>query len=210
MYMHAGSANHGCEAIVRGLCELMGADVNISLISNDPEQDRKAGIDTLVRMITVKQFDDTFMRKAKYYLLRHIKGSACDQMKYAYSTAEPFVRYKKALSIGGDNYCYPDAINNLTGANEMFNKIGIPTVLVGCSVEPDILKNPKIRKDMMRYQSIVARESITYEALLEALPEDYHDRIHMIPDPAFLLSAKECDMPEGIETLHPSGSMSAR
>ena len=202
MYMHAGSANHGCEAIVRSLCEILGADVNLSVISNNFDQDKKAGIDSVCRIIPVKRFDDTFFHKVKFYLLRHIKGRSDDQMRYAYGGVSEVERYREALSIGGDNYCYPDAINDLTGANYMFNDIGIPTSLVGCSIDPSILKDPKILKDMMLYRDIIARESETYNALCTAFPEDMHDVLHLIPDPAFVLIPKECELPGGLHKGH--------
>ncbi len=73
MYMHAGSSNHGCEAIVRSLCEILGADVNLSVISNNFEQDKKAGIDAICRIIPARRFDGNFFNKVRFYLLRHIK-----------------------------------------------------------------------------------------------------------------------------------------
>ena len=203
--MHAGSSNHGCEAIVRSLCEILGADVNLSVISNNFEQDKKAGIDSICRIIPVRRFDSSFFNKVRFYLLRHIKGRADDQMRYAYGGVSELGRYREALSIGGDNYCYPDAINDLTGANYMFNDMGIPTSLVGCSIDPAILKDPKILKDMMMYRTIIARESETYNALCDAFPEDMRDGLHLVPDPAFVLKSKECDLPDGAHPGHMIG-----
>ena len=39
MYMHAGSGNHGCEAIVNSLCRMIGEKV--VLISYFGEEDKK-------------------------------------------------------------------------------------------------------------------------------------------------------------------------
>lgn len=205
MYMHAGSANHGCEAIVRGLSCILGNGADISVISNRPEQDEQAELDKLVRIIPARPHDSGFLRKAWFYLLRHLTGSSDARMKYKYAGAEPFAEYEAAFSIGGDNYCYPDALSDLAGANLMFNRSGIPTALIGCSVEPDILKEPGIVTDLGRYGLIVARESVTYKALLDALPRDRHERIRLLPDPAFALEPKECELPAGFRIGHTIG-----
>ena len=45
LYFHAGSANHGCEAIVRSTCSLLG--MRPVLISDAPDQDRYYGLEQL-------------------------------------------------------------------------------------------------------------------------------------------------------------------
>ena len=44
-YLHAGSENHGCEAIVRASEKLLGEP--ITLYSSNPEQDKKYHIDDI-------------------------------------------------------------------------------------------------------------------------------------------------------------------
>ena len=99
-----------------------------------------------------------------------------------------------AVSIGGDNYCYPSMVEDLMLSNSMLNRQGTKTVLLGCSIEPELLKNPGILEDMNRYAKIIARESITYAALEKAgIPAE---KLACCPDPAFALPSDESALPE--------------
>ena len=45
LYAHDGSGNHGCEALVRSTCKLLGTDkTNVVLMSTRPEEDQKYGL----------------------------------------------------------------------------------------------------------------------------------------------------------------------
>ena len=203
MYMHAGSANHGCEAIVRSLSAILGG--RATLLSNNPAEDEKVGLGSICDIVPARHYEDSFARKAYYFACRKLLGRPDKQMDYAYLGAAPYERFDCALSIGGDNYCYDDALVNLKGANMLFAKKKVPTALVGCSVEPKILKRPEIVEDLSMYKCIIARESTSYEALLEALPEKMSDRIYLLPDPAFALKPVECAAPEGFKEGHTIG-----
>ena len=200
-YMHAGAGNHGCEAIVRSLCGIMsraGIDDEISLLSNKPYEDYKSGLDKICTVLPAKHIEHSFFTKAWFYAVRKILGKADAQMSYSFSAAKPFDRYRFAVSIGGDNYCYDDALRNLTASNHMFNKLGVTTALIGCSIEPELLKKTEIVEDMCKYNVIVARESISYEALKTALAGS-GTKVYLCPDPAFTMKAKECVLPAEFE-----------
>ncbi len=203
MYMHAGSANHGCEAIVRSLSAILGG--RSAVLSNNPAEDEAAGLGDICDIIPARHYEDSLPRKAYYYACRKLLHRPDMQMDYAYRGAAPYGQYDCALSIGGDNYCYDDALVNLRGANILFAKNKVPTALVGCSVEPDILKRPEIVEDLSMYKCIIARESTSYEALLQALPDKMSDRIFLLPDPAFALKPAECAAPEGFKEGHTIG-----
>ena len=82
-------------------------------------------------------------------------------------------------------------------------------MLLGCSIEPELLGRQEIMKDLSAYHTIIARESITYNALKQAFygtgEEDAQKAqvtsgipyILCYPDPAFKLKAKELPLPEG-------------
>ncbi len=204
MYMHAGSANHGCEAIVRSLCDILD-DGEVTLLSNNPEQDLGVGLNEACRVLPVRPHDDGFVRRAWFYLLRKLTGRADAQMRHSYAAASPLSAYDLALSIGGDNYCYADALTDLGGANLAFNKAGLATALIGCSIEPETLSDPKVVEDLSRYGLIVARESITLEALRKALPAGKGNDVRMFPDPAFALEPRQCKLPSGFKAGHTIG-----
>ena len=85
------------------------------------------------------------------------------------------------VSIGGDNYCYgrPTAFYAI---NRAAHETGKKTVLWGCSIEPNAINNEML-KDLKMYDKIVARESLTYNALLDSGLKN----TVLYPDPAFTL-----------------------
>ena len=203
MYMHAGSGNHGCEAIVRSLTGILGG--RPAVLSNNPGEDERAGLGEICDVIPAGHYEDSLLLRTKFYIHRRLTGRADAQMDYAYRSAAPYDRYRMALSVGGDNYCYDDALVNLRGANQLFAREHVPTALVGCSVEPKLLERPGIVEDLSLYSCIIARESDSYRALREGLPPDRAERVSLLPDPAFLLKKKECALPEGFRDGHTIG-----
>ena len=115
-------------------------------------------------------------------------------MRYRYNAVRGKNLREINISIGGDNYCYDNMLERLIMGNRMFHNEGAKTVLYGCSIEPELLERSEILEDMKRYNLIVARESITYDALKNA---DVTENVHLCPDPAFLLDTEELPLPEG-------------
>lgn len=193
--MHAGSGNHGCEAIVNTLCRLLPKPA--VLISNRPHEDRKYSLEGLCsEILQEKSIEKNLLVHIWYYAWRKIfKDPECF-MRYRYKDLVGRNLRKLNISIGGDNYCYDNMLDRLILANRMFHKQGAKTVLYGCSVEPELLQKKEIVEDMKRYDAIVARESITYEALCRAGVEE---TTYLYPDPAFLLETEELQLPQGWE-----------
>ena len=100
------------------------------------------------------------------------------------------------VSVGGDMYCYELSKKEAIVANSTFNKAGSKTILWGCSIEPELLKEPEMIEDMKRYALITPRESITYQALLDA---GIVDNVKLFPDPAFSLQPEETKLPQGFK-----------
>ena len=96
-----------------------------------------------------------------------------------------------ALCGGGDNYCYGDPVH-IYLQNELLRKAGVPVVLWGCSLEREDMKG-RMLEDLGAFDLIVARESLTYDALREC----GLSRVVLYPDPAFALPANEVEVPEG-------------
>ena len=93
------------------------------------------------------------------------------------------------FSIGGDNYCYSNW-KYLAHYNKVLNQKKVKTVLWGCSVSPDDI-NEQMREDLKRYALIIARESITYNALKEI-----NKNIILNPDPAFYMQTEVVTLPK--------------
>lgn len=209
LYMHAGSGNHGCEAIVNSLCHMLAKQPLV--ITNSEKEDRKYSLGELCELAEERQFSKHKIAHVLYYLWRRWKRDPESFIRYRYQEVfdKPIrrhggkKRYPLAVSIGGDNYCYEVMVKDLMLANKAFHDRGTKTVLLGCSIEPELLegKNPKdsdrnhaLTDDMNRYDLIIARESITYHALKKVVPEE---RLRLIPDPAFTLGTKKLPLPEG-------------
>lgn len=193
LYMHAGSGNHGCEAIVNCLCKMLPKPA--VLITNRKEEDERYSLKELCsEIIQEKSIEKNVLIHTWYYLWRKVFKDPESFMRYRYKEVCGKNVRKLNISIGGDNYCYDNMLDRLILANRMFHRKGAKTMLYGCSIEPALLKRPDIAADMKRYDAIVARESITYEALQNA---GITTNIHLYPDPAFLLEKEELPLPEG-------------
>lgn len=197
VYMHAGSGNHGCEAIVNSLCRMIKEKV--TLVSYFGEEDKRYSLKGLCEIKSERRFENHKAAHVLYYGYRKLTGDGESFIRYRYGDVFKGEAVPLAISIGGDNYCYENMLGDLRLANSAFNKKGTKTVLLGCSIEPALLKRKEIAEDLGKYHTIIARESITYEALREAFGRRDGDgpEILCFPDPAFTLSAKELPLPEG-------------
>lgn len=192
LYAHGGSGNHGCEAIVRSTVKILNSH-DITLISSNPEQDIQYGLDEICGIIkdTSVEFRKASIDFLKAYGALKLKKDFVPMDKLWYK--ESFDHIKKgdiAISIGGDNYCYAD-VNKYVMLHDMMKDRGARTVLWGCSVEPEVVRQPAIAADIAKYDLITARESITYEALSKINPNTI-----LVSDPAFQLGLKKTVIPK--------------
>lgn len=194
-YMHAGSGNHGCEAIVDSLVRMLREDV--TLVTNSRKEDEKylpQDVKEHLDICEERHIDRHFLTHALYYAARRVTGNRDGFPAYKLSAITGQERPGTAVSIGGDNYCYESMVQDLIDANAMLHRRGIRTVLLGCSIEPALLKKPSIAEDMKRYNRIAARESITFRALQEAgIPAE---KLVLAADPAFTLPADRSAVPD--------------
>lgn len=199
LYMHAGSGNHGCEAIAGSLCRMI--HTKAALISNDAQEDEKYSLSGLCEIIQERKFSEHRLMHLLYYIYRKLSGDKESFIRFRYRAAFGRGRSPLAISIGGDNYCYDNMLNDLALANRAFHRAGTKTVLLGCSIEPERLRQEALYQDLKRYSVIIARESITYEALQTAFGvnpgNDLSPALLLCPDPAFTLPKKTVTLPAG-------------
>ena len=191
LYPHGGSGNHGCEALVRATCHLLkGHDVR--LLARNPEQDRKYGIERICKLLKESEIIPhqswAFLKAyVSYHILRN--RDAFEALTYRNLISSTDLS-EVALSFGGDNYCYakPTYIYIM---NRLLRKRGVRTILWGCSIEPSFI-DEEMLVDLRGYDKIIARESITYQALLGKGLKN----VSCFPDPAFTLERVDLPLPE--------------
>lgn len=190
LYGNGSSGNHGCEAIYRGTKEVL--DCPLLIQTENETEDRKYGIDQIAELSASKTAKAPFLAKAKaYYSLKINKSfTEMDGVYYLNAIKKASVKSDIALSVGGDNYCYgyPEIYAYL---NKMYKKYGFKTILWGCSVEPKLTEDRKVAEDLKSYEHIVARESITYDAL-----KRIGANVSYCPDPAFYMKAEQTPIDE--------------
>lgn len=188
LYGNGGSGNHGCEAIVRGTKALLGGDARVH--SAAVSEDQRYGLTEIAEVVPAHVEDRRSLRFLSAYLRMKLTGSYIDLdvIRYLASMRAGRKETEVALSVGGDNYCY-SGTEIYRYLNTEYHKMGFKTVLWGCSVEPDIVRDAVVAEDLRRYNLIVARESITHDAIKEI-----GANVILAPDPAFYMSAKPCDM----------------
>ncbi len=196
LYGNGSSGNHGCEAIVRGTVAVLGKENHYIVQSAEPEDDIRYGLQELAQIrsaVSPIKKDLRFlaaylkMKTAKVYTdmdgLGYVEG-----IRYAAKNADV------ALSVGGDNYCYPGT--EIYGwLNREYHKNGMKTVLWGCSVEPEIVAKPAVAKDLASYDLIVTRESISYGAICKV-----QENTVLAPDPAFFMEPYSCPLDPRMES----------
>jgi polysaccharide pyruvyl transferase WcaK-like protein len=197
LYMHAGSGNHGCEAIVNTTARLLAGKT--AVLSVSVAEDKAYSLKELcgegkLTLLQERHFKRYRPIHVLYALYRLISGDRESFIRYRYHEVFSHEMPALAISIGGDNYCYDTTmLNDLRLMNSAFNKGGAKTVLLGCSVEAKVLEDPQVVADMLRYHTIIARESLTYVNLQNLC----HPRLYLYPDPAFALAKKELPLPDG-------------
>lgn len=184
LYGHGGAYNHGAEAIVKCTVRLLnkfypGSKIILSTHFKDQDIEFDLPVDEYCER------DQDYLEKDKISLE---KGNY-DSLIYK-STLDKITRDTICLSVGGDNYCY-DNWRKWKTIHETALERGASSILWGCSIEPSIIDDEMVNT-LSTHHMITARESLTYNALMEK------GLRNVIPcaDLAFLLEAKLCDLPD--------------
>lgn len=192
LYNHIGSANHGCEALVRTVPQLFKPAESI-LLSDSPEEDKAYLKDSCIDMIAARQ-EDTF--SVLPFVIAYLKLKLMHQ--YFDMDILPYRPVRKKLlktdvlvSIGGDIFCYENYPKYIL-LHQYFLKTARHSLLIGCSIEPERLNDSRLLKDLRSFDLITAREHLTLNALKKAGLK----KIWFCPDTAFNLPARKTDLPK--------------
>lgn len=193
LYQHAGSFNHGCEAlvltIVNLLSQILNDDCSFCIVSGDAASDMKYSLDSLPNSTIVSLNKKLHRFSLNWFILQFAKflglNSLQNRLRYNTEWMDDSALY---IAIGGDNYCY----NKGKGFYDIDNMIHGKRVLWGCSIEPDDLDD-ELCEHLRLFSVITTRESITYNALVNK----GFNNVFLIPDTAFSLPTKQVEKLEG-------------
>ncbi len=188
LFMHGGSANHGCEALVRTTAQVLGGPENVTLWSLAKKEDEQYGsaetVECIVESEQLRRFSlPYFEALIRRKLLGHPEANMDVFLRETFKN-------NIAFSIGGDNYCYPWSAKQGIELDKKIRKYAKATVLWGCSIDPEAI-TPEMAEDLAGFDLITARESITYELLKPINPNTI-----LVADTAFLLEKTELPLPE--------------
>lgn len=199
LFGHGGSKNHGCEAIVLATCNLLRVKKNKAfLFSAHNEQDIHFKVNNICAVF--HEYETYATRLSLRYLRQKLHLPNGDNENISDCKMKLLFEQKcthgaLAVSIGGDNYCYPGLPKRFAFYNNIARANGAKLILWGCSIEPVLIEtDQEITTELRNYDLITARESITYQALL-ANGIDKNTRLY--PDPAFTLETRLLDLPKG-------------
>lgn len=191
LYMHGGSGNHGCEALVRSTAAIVKNSINSELVlwSDTRDEDIHYGVDKVVDQIVTT---DELNKKTLSFLAPYFKFKV---LKDNNALHDAFIRelFKDsiAISIGGDNYCYPWSAKRGVELDQELRKYCKKNVFWGCSVEEKFL-TPEVVEDLKGFDLITVRESLSHEVL-----KKHGIASSLVADPAFLLKKTELPLPDG-------------
>lgn len=165
LYQHAGSGNHGCEALVRTVISTINSvckDATFSLISSDVEADINYGLDEIENLKLIALNKKIKKGNLNWFILQlgKILNSNTLKLKASFNTSWMKQKDTVYIAIGGDNYCY----NKGKSFFIIDDAIGGKKILWGCSIEPDDLDSEMIQH-LRQFNVISAREPISYQAL---------------------------------------------
>lgn len=191
LYMHGGSGNHGCEALVRTTSSLIRNSNNsdILLWSGAKDEEYKYGADKVVD--TVVSEDEIFEKNSVFVsaLLKHKLLQNNTAIHQAFLKC--VFKDRIAISIGGDNYCYPWSAKQGVELDKIARKYCKKNVFWGCSIEEEFLTSEVI-EDLKGFDLITVRESLSYEVL-----KKHGIKAERVSDSAFLLEEKRLPLPQG-------------
>lgn len=192
IYGHGGSQNHGNEAIVRGVHELF-PDAALLLYSFCPEADYKFGLDEICEI----RYQQRIWNRLSPVRI----WSACMDRVFN----KPEIRYrhwfnaflkeadKQAVYMleAGDQYCEDGPHRQwYRFLNRQLHKRGVKTIMLGCTINPEVIADPDVIEDLKLYTLIIAREHMTYENLHKV---GIVENVKYAPCPAFAMKSKRHD-----------------
>ena len=194
---HTGSNNRGCEAIVLSTAQILKQQTAsaIYFTTFHPKEDvRLIEDDNINGHICYNLVDGLSLNRIRTSITSRISKDYYDLQRIFQKRVWWFLsRDAIAINVGGDTYCYArDARLPSYALNRFCFKSNIKNIFWCCSIEEKNIDTEMIT-DLNHYSLIIARESISYNNLLNAGISV--DKLRIYPDPAFTLQTEEIDLP---------------
>ena len=190
LYGHGGAYNHGAEAITKCTMAYLRnkhPGIPIWLSTHFREQDEEFGIPA-----------DRFLERDLSYVEKDRILPVAERGKYdneIYRDTLSAIDSDTLLySVGGDNYCYGNW-HRWKLIHDKGLEMGAQDILWCCSIDPPLLTDGLV-EHLLSFSKIVARESITYEALRAKGLEN----VMLRRDIAFALEEEKAPLPEGFQS----------
>lgn len=195
LFLHGGSLNRGCEAIIRTCTaeiKTQFPDAVIDLASYEPETD--AHLENIKntffhQQMPPEKYSWTWLKSAFF-----VKFFNTEKYHHRYTQKDIIAKIKNYdvfISVGGDNYCYGEQ-PGFYEINRLIKKAGKKLILWGASVGQEDLSPSKI-EDLKSFDLILARETLTEEVMKKAGCKN----VKLVADGAFLMEKTELPLPEG-------------
>lgn len=187
--------NRGCEALVDSVIEQIDKETEITLATFDYDNNKKFKKEKIAKYIdhyrrNYNEFTET--EKEKYDKLEKMPFDYNNyELLYQRDVIKALTKSDLAIHIGGDNYCY--GVNEwMYAINTKAKQLGKKTILFGASLFDEI-NDLNLITDLKKYDLLMLREKISYNAIKKYIPEE---KLMLIPDPAFSLKSKKVELPQ--------------
>ena len=185
--------NRGCEALVNSSIYQIDPKVELSVATFNYKEDKNMFKDRIKKTVNhYKNKEEEFTKQEKEEYEK-IKQQPFDynnyELFYERDVIKELEKTDLAIHIGGDNYCY--GVNEwMYAINTKAKELGKKTVLWGASLFEEI-KDLDLIHDLEKYDLLMLRESISYNAVKKYIPET---KLLLTPDPAFSLKPKKINL----------------
>ena len=189
IYQHAGSANHGCEALACMTIMFFEKHANVLLASERKNEDLKYSLkNNHVEIFHAQGLKRFSLHWFLYEINRYVIKNEEILKKYLFDKKiVSLVRNcNLAVAIGGDIYCYDQGKCQWSTNYQIKNKTKKTVILFGASIEPKDLQDENFVEHLKTFDLITLRESISYNALMEK-----GLNVKLYPDVAFALPTEK-------------------
>ena len=184
--------NKGVEALTKSTINQIGEEYDVSAAVFDYDFNSKRYKDR-IKYLHHYLTDKTKMSEKELKEIEKIESEEFDHDKYELFYEREVIKELKnndiAIHIGGDNYCY-GGNHWLYSFNKKANELNKKVVLWGASLFDEI-KDLELLTDLNRYDLLLIREKISYNAIKDYIDKD---KLMLVPDSAFSLEPKEIKM----------------